>query len=85
MSRRKGWWLAGLVLVLAIVVVARGLLAPPPKSYMTVAVGRQDVREEVLATGTLAGFKQVSVGAQVSGQLKHLAVSLGQSVKKGVV
>lgn len=58
-------------------------MAPPLKSYMTVVVSRQDIREEVLATGTLAGFKQVSVGAQVSGQLKHLAVSLGQSVKKG--
>lgn len=82
-SRGKGWWLTGLVLVLVGVVVAQRLLAPPPVSYMTVTVGRQDIREEVLATGSLAGFKQVSVGAQVSGQLKHLAVSLGQSVKQG--
>jgi macrolide-specific efflux system membrane fusion protein len=37
----------------------------------------------VLATGTLQAFKQVSVGAQASGQIKSLSVKLGDSIQKG--
>jgi macrolide-specific efflux system membrane fusion protein len=39
----------------------------------------------VLATGVLGAFKQVSIGAQVSGEIKKLNVVLGQKVKKGDV
>ncbi len=58
-------------------------LLPTPVEFMTVPVSRQDIRETVLATGTLEGRKQVNVGAQVSGQLQQLKVKLGDSVKKG--
>ncbi len=58
-------------------------LFPEPVEFMTVPVTRQDIRETVLATGSLEGRKQVNVGAQVSGQLKQLKVKLGDSVKKG--
>ncbi|QHI97872.1 efflux RND transporter periplasmic adaptor subunit [Xylophilus rhododendri] len=56
---------------------------PPPPQYVTAAVTRGDLEDSVLATGTLQAFKQVSVGAQVSGQVKTLAVKLGDPVKKG--
>lgn len=58
-------------------------LFPEPVEFMTVPVTRQDIRETVLATGSLEGRKQVNVGAQVSGQLQQLKVKLGDSVKKG--
>ena len=58
-------------------------LMPTPVEFMTVPVSRQDIRETVLATGTLEGLKQVNVGAQVSGQLQQLKVKLGDSVTKG--
>ena len=58
-------------------------LMPAPVEFMTVPVSRQDIRETVLATGTLEGLKQVNVGAQVSGQLQQLKVKLGDSVTKG--
>jgi macrolide-specific efflux system membrane fusion protein len=44
-----------------------------------------DIETVVLATGIVQAFKQVSVGAQASGQLKSLKVSLGESVKSGTL
>jgi len=46
-------------------------------------VTRGDIERTVLATGTLEAYKLVSVGAQVSGQLKELKVGLGDRVKQG--
>lgn len=54
-----------------------------PPQYVTAPVVRADLEDSVLATGTLQAFKQVSVGAQVSGQIRTLAVKLGDPVKKG--
>ncbi|WP_246791968.1 macrolide transporter subunit MacA [Burkholderia perseverans] len=51
--------------------------------YLTARVGRANLENSVLASGTLQAFRQVDVGAQVSGQLKSLKVKLGDTVKKG--
>ncbi len=51
--------------------------------YLTAPVTRNDIENSVLAVGTLQAFKQVDVGARVSGQLKSLKVELGDSVQKG--
>jgi macrolide-specific efflux system membrane fusion protein len=53
------------------------------RSYLTAKVERQDLDDEVLAAGMLQPFKQIEVGAQVSGQLKTLHVELGETVKQG--
>ena len=50
---------------------------------MSARVSKGDIVSKVLATGTLEGFKQVSVGAQVSGQLQKLYVAAGDEVKQG--
>ena len=52
-------------------------------AYVTATAVLGDLEQSVLATGTLQAFKQVSVGAQASGQIKTLNVALGDSVKKG--
>lgn len=52
-------------------------------SYITAEVVQQDLESNVLATGTLEASKLVSVGAQVSGQVKKLYVQLGEHVKQG--
>ena len=57
--------------------------AAEPVQYLTAPVTRGDVRETVLATGTLTAFKQVSVGSQASGQVRTLAVELGDTVREG--
>lgn len=51
--------------------------------YLTAPVLRADIEETVLASGTLQPSVQVSVGAQVSGQLESLKVALGERVSKG--
>lgn len=52
-------------------------------SYITTPVIKSDIEDTVLANGTLKAFKQVSVGSQVSGQVKSLKVKLGDEVKQG--
>ncbi|WP_440862730.1 efflux RND transporter periplasmic adaptor subunit [Symbiopectobacterium purcellii] len=57
--------------------------ALPPVNYITAPVETRDIEQTVLADGTIEALKQVSVGAQVSGQIKALHVALGDKVSKG--
>lgn len=57
--------------------------AAPAAAYITASVERRDLEQSVLADGTLQAQKLVSVGAQVSGQIKALHVALGDEVKQG--
>jgi len=52
-------------------------------AFVTATAALGDLEQSVLATGTLQAFKQVSVGAQASGQIKSLSVALGDSIQKG--
>jgi macrolide-specific efflux system membrane fusion protein len=64
-------------------IVHRMLTPPPPPSYLSATATVADIQDVVLASGTVKAYKQVSVGAQVSGQIKSLKVALGDRVKKG--
>lgn len=80
-KNHKKW--VGAILLLA-VLIAYFLLKPQPQpSYITAQPKTADIENTVLATGSINAFKQVTVGAQVSGQIKTLYVKLGQQVKKG--
>jgi macrolide-specific efflux system membrane fusion protein len=57
--------------------------AKPATKYATAAVTVGDLEQTVLAVGRLHAKELVSVGAQVSGQVKRLNVELGQQVKAG--
>lgn len=50
---------------------------------MTTAAEIADLEQTVLADGKIEAQKQVSVGAQASGQIKALHVELGDKVTKG--
>jgi macrolide-specific efflux system membrane fusion protein len=56
---------------------------PPAPQVITAKVTVDDLEDTVLASGTIQADKEVSVGAQVSGQIKRLYVDLGDKVKKG--
>ncbi len=58
---------------------------PPEKlsSYATETVRKGNIEKAVLANGMLQASKLVNVGAQVSGQIQSLAVSLGDEIKQG--
>ena len=73
------------VCILAIAFTAWYFLKPKeqPPQYITSEVSRGDIEDSVLATGVLEATKMVSVGAQVSGQVKKMYVQLGDQVKQG--
>ena len=52
---------------------------PPPVAQVT----HGDIELLVTATGTLEPRRSVDVGAQVSGQVKHIHVQIGDTVKRG--
>lgn len=54
-----------------------------PSAIATAPAVLGDIESTVLASGTLDASRMVSVGAQVSGQIKSLKVQLGQRVKAG--
>lgn len=84
---KRNWlkWLIGVLLAIAVGFGLWTYLHPEPKQpdYITATVRRGDIEDSVLASGTLDASKLISVGAQVSGQVKHLYVSLGQQVRQG--
>ncbi|MCG2609001.1 MacA family efflux pump subunit [Acinetobacter sp. SM34] len=73
------------VCILAIAVTAWLFLKPKEQApqYISSEVSRGDIEDSVLATGVLEATKMVSVGAQVSGQVKKMYVKLGDQVKQG--
>ena len=52
-------------------------------NYLTEPVVRTNIAQTVSATGEISAAQLVDVGAQASGQIKKLHVTLGQQVKKG--
>lgn len=75
-----------IVLIMALVAgLAYKFLQPKEAKpeYITAKVSRGDIEETVLATGILQAEQLVSVGAQVSGQVKKMYVKLGEQVKQG--
>lgn len=70
-----------------LIIAALGWMFFKPKAqapqYISAEVSRDDIEDSVLATGVLEATKMVSVGAQVSGQVKKMYVQLGDQVKQG--
>lgn len=79
--RKWPWLLLALVLVVAL---AWWFWPRPPKhNFLTVDVKKANIESAVLASGVLEPFQEVDVGAQVSGQVQKLNVTLGETVTKG--
>ncbi|NRO96063.1 macrolide transporter subunit MacA [Paraburkholderia sp. NMBU_R16] len=81
--RRWRYLAVGLVVAVLAAFAWRSLTPGKKPQYLSAKAERGDIEHAVLATGVLHAFKQVDVGAQVSGQLKSLKVKLGDQVKKG--
>ncbi|MBP7001894.1 efflux RND transporter periplasmic adaptor subunit [Amaricoccus sp.] len=83
--RGRGRWVVGALAAAA--AVAAGLWLRPAaetaSAPITAPVALGTVEESVLATGLLKPTDLVAVGAQVSGRIVNLAVSLGQEVRAG--
>lgn len=82
-SRRRALLSAAVLAAVAVGVAIYSFGGGPKPGYMTAPVSRADIETTVLATGTVESDNLVSVGAQVSGQLKSIKVELGDTVKSG--
>ena len=78
-------WIGAMLLLALLVWVIKlvWFTSPPRPQVATALVTRADIEDTVLATGTIGAAKLVSVGAQVTGQVKVLHVQLGDAVKQG--
>jgi len=86
--RRRRRLILGAVAVLSAVASAVGYLvlrpaAGPLEGVLTAEVRRGDVEDTITALGRLQPREFVDVGAQVSGQLKRIAVAVGDVVREG--
>jgi macrolide-specific efflux system membrane fusion protein len=83
--RRRRLWIAGGAIVLLLIVgyFAFSALGSKKTEIVTTPVAKGNIELSVLATGTLEPARLVSVGAQVSGQVKKLYVDVGSVVKQG--
>lgn len=82
----SGWRLAvGVALVVAAGWGIKSVYFKPHAApqVITAEVTIDDIEDTVLASGTIEASQEVSVGAQVSGQIRHLHVALGDQVSKG--
>jgi macrolide-specific efflux system membrane fusion protein len=85
----KNWFGFKSILILLVLAAAgwgikvKWFSAVAAPQVITNDVERGDMEDTVLATGVIRPVKQVSVGAQVSGQIKKLYVVLGDVVKQG--
>ena len=74
-----------LLLLVAAVFGWQSLRAEEQFTYITEAVKRQNVQKVVNATGEVRAIELVTVGAQASGKIEKLYVTVGQEVKAGAM
>ena len=77
------WIILALVLILGIVYFAFLRKPKDEVRYLTETVKRGDINQTIVASGTVRSNNRVEVGAQVSGKITKINVTLGQEVKKG--
>jgi HlyD family secretion protein len=79
-------WLIGILVVLAVAVIAAfRLKGNDNPQYFTAKVDRGDIRQVVEATGTINAVTTVQVGSQVSGTVSRLYADFNSRVKRGQV
>lgn len=80
----RRWTLVGATACAALLAFgAFAMLNKPEAQAIAAPVTRQTLERTVVATGILEPARLVSVGAQVSGQVRRLYVTLGQVVSAG--
>ncbi len=75
-----------IVVVLVVLGTACYSIFKKPKTevkYLTETARKGDIAQTIVASGTVRSSNRVEVGAQVSGKITSINVSLGQEVKKG--
>lgn len=79
-KRRLIGWVV-LLLIIGGLLFFRWISPPDKPSYITAVAEIRDLEQTVLADGTIKAQKQVTVGAQVSGQIKPFMSHWGNKLK----
>lgn len=76
-----------LFIVIIVVLICYTIFKKPKQEirYLTEKVKIGSISQNIIASGTVRSNNRVEVGAQVSGKITNINVSLGQEVKKGDV
>lgn len=80
---RKKWWFLILAVVIVVPMLIFGGGGSKKSEYVTLQIGRGNLRQVVTATGEIRPVNTVSVGSQVSGTIDALYVDYNSKVKKG--
>jgi len=74
-----------LIIILGSILIAINIISNKEKKliFLTETVKRGNINKTVIATGTVRSNNRVDVGAQVSGEITKLNITLGQKVKQG--
>lgn len=84
LKKRKVWIPSAIVLILIIASLVVWMTQKRNAvTYMTEKVRIGNIKQVVEANGEISAVNLVTVGAQVSGQIKKLHVVLGQQIKQG--
>jgi len=83
MRRKRLWYVAGAIVVLAGVVFLSVRRKPSQTTVQVATVGREDIQAKVTANGKVQAQKKVDMSATIAGQVTHLAVKEGDRVYKG--
>lgn len=83
MKKNRKYLISFIVILVALIGIY--LYASPKEkvSYLTSTIEKRDLEVNILAYGKMEASQQVDVGAQVSGQIQKMYVSLGDKVKRG--
>lgn len=83
MKKNRKYLISFIVILVALIGIY--LYASPKEkvSYLTSTIEKRDLEVNILAYGKMEASQQVDVGAQVSGQIQKMHVSLGDKVKRG--
>jgi len=84
-KNKKKWWIISILVLAVAGLVAQKILVKhdPPISIEKEKVVRRDITETVVANGKIEAVTEVSISAEVAGEIISLPVKEGQLVKKG--
>jgi len=76
-------WFPWILILVGLLAFWKWQSVAPPVNYITGTITKGTLEDAVTATGVLEAKEFVDIGAQVSGVLKKINVTLGQNVNKG--
>src|ERR1700761_168297 len=84
-KNNKKWWIISIIALAVAAPIAHKALAKkdPPVPIEKEKVVRRDITETVVANGKVEAVTEVSISAEVAGEIIALPVKEGQLVKKG--